>query len=267
MPAADERAPATLHAQQAAFAAHLRDPDGAPPPPGLEARRLQVYRELFLDGLLGLLAGNFPVIRRILGADGWRTLVRDFYREHRCTTPLFPEVPREFVQYLARRAGDGRGDPGWLPELAHYEWVELALDISEADPADVPHDPDGDLLDGVPVASPLAWALAYAWPVHRLSPTYLPDAPGAPTFLLVHRDAGGRVRFDAIDALTFRLLQRLDEHAGLRGREQLAALAVEAGTADVDAFVADGHAMLRRLHAQGIVPGTVPRRARHPDSP
>jgi hypothetical protein len=259
MPAADTRAPATLHAQQAAFAAHLRDPEHAPPPPGIEERRLQVYRDLFLAGLVGLLGGNFPVIRRILGADAWRALVRDFYREHHCTTPLFPEVPREFVQYVARRAADGRPDPGWLPELAHYEWVELALDISEADVADVPHDRDGDLLAGVPVPSPLAWALAYAWPVHRLSPTHRPDAPPrAPTFLLVHRDAGGRVRFDEINAATFRLLQRLDEHCGLSGREQLAALAAEAQAADVEAFVADGHAMLRRLHAQGIVLGTAP---------
>mgnify|MGYP006138349625 CR=1 FL=1 len=61
----------------------------------------------------------------------WRALVRDFYREFRAGTPLFPELPREFIQYLQER-GDGRGDPPWLLELAHYEWVELALSVAPA---------------------------------------------------------------------------------------------------------------------------------------
>lgn len=245
-----------LRAQLSSLAAHVRDPERAPPP-DVEARRVQVYRDLFFNSLQGLLAGHFPVIRRILGVDGWKALVRDFYREHRCATPLFPEVPREFVQYVAVRAIDERGDAGWLPELAHYEWAELALDFSEAEPARVPHDPDGDLLGGVPLPSPLAWALGYAWPVHRLSPAYLPDAPPTtPTFLLVRRDAAGNVRFDEINALTFRLLQRLADDAPASGRDHLLALADEAGAADPEAFVADGAAMLRRLRSEGVILGT-----------
>ena len=252
-PAAD-----TLREQQHRLAAHVRDPSQTPPP-DIEERRLRVYRDLFFNGLQGLLAGHFPVIRKILGAEAWRELVRAFYRDHRCTTPLFPEVPREFVAYVATRATAGCGDPPWLAELAHYEWAELALDFSEADPANVPHDPDGDLLDGVPAPSPLAWALGYAWPVHRLSPAYAPDAaPPQPTFLLLHRGARGRVRFDEINALTFRLLQRLAEEPPASGRTHLHALAAEAGAADADALVADGAAMLRKLRAEGVLLGTAP---------
>ena len=248
--------PGSLRAQQFAFAAHIRDPEHAAPPPGIEERRLRVYRDLFFNGLQGLLAGNFPVIRKVLGTN-WPMLVRDFYREYRCTTPLFPELPREFIQYLAGRAGENRGDPAWLPELAHYEWAELALDISDADPAQVPHDPAGDLLEGVPVPSPLAWALAYAWPVHRISPAFLPEAaPEEATFLLVRRDRTSKVRFDQISALTFRLLQRLTDDEAATGRAHLLALADEAQAADHDAFLAMGRDMLERLRAEGVVLGT-----------
>ncbi|TNJ35164.1 DNA-binding domain-containing protein [Arenimonas terrae] len=251
MPAAE-----SLRAQQFRLAAHLRDPDGAAPPPGLEDRRLKIYRDLFYNSLQGLLAGNFPVIRKLLGADAWHVLVRDFYREYRCSTPLFPELPREFIQYLQER-GDERGDPPWLLELAHYEWVELALDLSEAGLADASFDADGDLLAGVPVLSPLAWPLAYAWPVHRLSPDYQPTAPpGDATFLLVQRDATHKVRFNQLSALTFRLLQRISEFPDLSGGEQLRALAVEAQAADTDAFVAAGREMFKQLHADGVVLGT-----------
>lgn len=252
MPAAE-----SLRAQQFQLAAHIRDPEHAPPPPGIEDRRLAIYRDLFYSSLQGLLAGNFPVIRKLLGDEGWHGLVRDFYREHRAATPLFPELPREFIQYLQARAEGGRGDAPWLLELAHYEWVELALDLSEASAADTPHDPAGDLLAGVPVLSPLAWPLAYAWPVHRLSPDFRPDQPPpAATFLLVQRDAAYKVRFNELSPLSFRLLQRLSDEPHLSGRHQLRALATEASAPDPEAFVALGHDMLRQFLASGVLLGT-----------
>ena len=246
----------SLHDQQHQLAAHIRDP-GMPAPPGIEDRRLAIYRDLFFNSLEGLLAGNFPVIRKLLDGDAWPRVVRDFYREFHCSTPLFPELPREFIQYLQLRAEAGRGDPPWLTELAHYEWVELALDLSEARLEDVDHDAEGDLLDGVPAPSPLAWPLAYAWPVHRLSPSWLPDtAPAAATLLLVQRGPDYKVRFNEISALTFRLLQRLDESPELTGREQLLALATEASAPDPQAFVANGGEMLQQLRAGGVLLGT-----------
>lgn len=252
-------APERLREQQFTLAAHLRDPAGAPPPPGIEERRLQVYRDLFYNSVQSLLAGNFPVIRKILGAKAWHVLVRDFYRDYRCATPLFPELPREFIQYLQERADAGRGDAPWLVELAHYEWVELALDLSEAHADDEPHDPTGDLLEGVPVPSPLAWPLAYAWPVNRLSPEHQPTEPPAlPTLLLVQRDAAYKVRFNELSPLTFRLLQRLSEFPDATGREQLHALAAEAGATDLPGFIAQGQAMLAQLRDSGVLLGSRP---------
>lgn len=248
-----------LSAQQDALAAHIRDPDGAPPPDGIEARRLKIYRDLFFNNVQSLLAGNFPVIRRICGDAGWTALIRAFYRDHDCRTPLFTELAREFLRWLDDRADSdaGRDDPPWLRELAHYEWIELALQISEARRDDAPHDPDGDLLAAPPVVSPLAWPLAYAWPVHRIGPDFMPDAlPEAPTFLMVRREADGTVSFHALTPLSFRLLQRLDERPDLDGRAQLVALAAEAGAPDVQAFVDEGARMLAQMRAEGTVLGT-----------
>ncbi|MGH8084949.1 MAG: HvfC family RiPP maturation protein [Lysobacter sp.] len=240
---------------------YIRDPAAAPPPIGIEERRLKIYRELFFNNIESMLAGNFPVIRKILSAapdsTRWSTLVRDFYREHPSHTPLFTELAREFVRYLEHRAGPGRGDLPWLPELAHYEWLELALQISEARADDIPHDPDGDLLDGRPLLSPLAWPQTYRWPVHRIAPDCQPDAPPAePTCLLLQRDSDGKVHFQQLSALTFRLLQRLDQHPDLTGRHQLQALAQEAATEADDAFTAQGLAMLQQLRSTAVIQGT-----------
>lgn len=254
-------APATLRAQQFALSRHLRAPDTVPAPGGIEDRRLAVYRDLLYNNLQGLLAGNFPVIRRILADDAWQALVRAFYAGHRCHTPLFTEIGREFVRWLEARAEDDPALPPWLPELAHYEWVELALQISDAEPAaavDALDPAAGDaaraLLDGVPVVSPQAWALAYRWPVHAIGPGHRPDAPPEqPTLLLVRRDAAGEVHFAQISPLVFRLFELLGE--GRRcGRESLRALALEAGAGEDD-LLADGTAMLLRMHAEGSVLG------------
>lgn len=240
-----------LRVQQYALARHVRDPGVNPPPPGIEDRRLAIYRDLFFNSIEGLLAGNFPVIRRTLGDDAWRALVRRFYADHRCRTPLFTEIAREFVQFL-----EGRDDvPPWLHELAHYEWVELALQIS--DERMPPHDPDGDLLAGRPVLSPHAWALAYAWPVQKIGPEFQPDTPPeAPTLLLVRRDQAGDIHFSELSPLVFRMLQLLGEADTASGRAALDTLAAEAGSQETSAFLRDGAAMLQRLHREGVVLGT-----------
>ena len=244
-----------LRAQLDALAGWIREPSGGTAPPGIGQRRLEVYRELFFNNIANLLGGNFPVLRRIHGDGGWRALVHAFYRDHGSRTPLFTELPREFLRYLETREPDPATP--WLRELAHYEWVELALQISQASRDDIAHDPRGDLLAGRPLPSPLAWPLAYAWPVHRIGPGHRPTQPPAePTLLLLRREADGKVSFHGLSALTFRLLQRLDEAPGLSGREQLVALAAEAQATDVEAFVRDGAAMLAQMHAEGTILGT-----------
>lgn len=257
--AAPPEASGTLAAQQDALAAHIRDPEGTPAPPGIEDRRLKIYRDLFFNNIEGMLAGNFPVLRRIYGDAGWSALIRAFYRDHGCQTPLFTELAREFLRYLEIRADSdaGRDDPPWLRELAHYEWVELALQISEARIDEIAHDPEGDLLDGRPLVSPLAWPLAYVWPVHRIGPDYRPERPPeAPTLLMLRREADGNVSFHALTPLSFRLLQRLDAEPGLSGLGQLHALAAEAGAADAGAFAREGASMLAHMRAEGTILGT-----------
>ena len=243
-----------LHQQLHAFAAHLRDPQAAPPPPDIEDRRMAVYRDLFLNNIRGLLATNFPVIRATLGEDRWLALVRDFHARHRSHTPLFTEIGQEFVAFLQQRPGDGEDAP-WLAELAHYEWVELALQL--ADETLPPHDPQGSLLDGQPLVSPYAWPLAYGYPVHRIGPGFQAVADAdRPTLLLARRRDDGSVHFAELSPLVYRLLELLEEAAGHSGRDALSLLADEARAADRAAFFDEGTSMLQRLRAEGTLLGT-----------
>jgi uncharacterized protein len=242
---------------QYAFAAHLRDPARNASPAGLDDRRVAVYRELFYNNVEGLLAGNFPVIRRITPADRWHALVRAFYAEHPSHTPLFTEIGREFHRYLVARAERGEPDPPFLPELAHYEWVELAVSLDETRIEDVPHDPGGDVLTRAPVVSPLAWPLVYAFDVQRIREDYQPvEAPPQPTVLVVVRNRADDVAFMAITPLTYRLLELLKEDPSRTGLDAVDAIATQFPEADRDAVREAGAGILRGLRARDVLLGT-----------
>src|SRR3546814_20957634 len=126
------------------FAGWIREPTTHAPPPGVEQRRLDVYRELFFNNIAGLLGGNFPVLRRIHGDKRWQALVHAFYRDHGSRTPLFTELAREFLRYL--EASDEASALPWLRALADYAWAEHAPQTPEAAAAAIVTDAPAHLL-------------------------------------------------------------------------------------------------------------------------
>jgi hypothetical protein len=243
-------------ALQYAFTAHVRDPQENPAPAGIEDRRMGIYRDLIFCNVEQFIASNFPVIRTLYDEAEWNALVRAFLREHLCHTPLFPEFGREFLRYLEFRQEQGRADPPFLLELAHYEFAELALSLDENEIAAVPHEANGDSVDGIPVVSPLACVLAYRFPVHRITAEFRPDsAPEHPSVLLLVRGRDDVVRFHEINALSALLVECLRENISLSGEQCLEALLVERGDTSAQLHEA-GIAVLRELQEREAIIGT-----------
>ncbi len=235
---------------QRQFAAHLRDPQTNPPPEGIERRRLAIYQDLVFNNIASFLSSGFPVLRSLYDDEAWITLVRKFIVQHQAETPYFLEISEEFLRFLQESYAPTEQDPPFMLELAHYEWVELALDVSEeVFPSQLP---TLDVLKDVPAVSPLVWRLSYQYPVHLLGPEFQPcEPPEAPTFLLVYRNRNDEVRFMESNALTIRLLNLLEQ--GLSGRSALLKLAHEMQHPDPEALVIMGHELLLKLHACEIL--------------
>ncbi len=213
---------------QAAFAARIRDPQNQPVPAGIPQQRMAVYETLFFNNLEDLLSSNFPVLHEVL-ADRWLEVVHAFLIHHRCQTPLFAEIPREFMQFLHEHA-ESLQLPPFCEELAHYEWVEIGLAAAREDLASLRAQPglsvEGDVMAGVPILSPLAWILSYQWPVHEISVDYQPEtALAQPVWLLVWRDGNLDVQFAWINETVVWLLQQMEtgRHSGQVLVERLAA--------------------------------------------
>jgi len=242
---------------QHAFTAHIRDPERNPAPPDVEERRMRIYRELFYNNVESFMSSTFPVLRQIHTDAAWHALVREYFSRHAAQTPLFHEMPREFLNWLQNEHTPGPGELPFLCELAHYEWVELALSIAEEPPASPDVDPDGDLLLGVPVLSPLAWHLCYRYPVHRIGPDYLPQEPGAtPTCLVVYRDRDDAVGFLEINTVTKRLLELIAQDGQCSGTELLRRVAQELSHPQPQMVVQGGSEILEALHRKQVLAGT-----------
>ena len=234
------------------FAAHIRDPGAHPRPAGVDARRMKIYNELLYNNVEGFLLACFPVLRQVLGARKWARLVRAFFSTHRSRAPYFRQIPDEFVQFLQNEWTPPAGYPPYLLALAHYEWIELVLSVSNRSP-DCPVDATGDLLNSVPVLNPVLANLRYDWPVQRIAPRR--KVQPAETWLLVFRDAADRVQFTEINAFTARLLALL-ESGTLSGRAALEHIATESRHPDPALILQTGTALLENLRARGAIVGT-----------
>ena len=243
--------------KQYAFAAHIRDPENNPAPSGVEDRRMAIYRELFFNNLHNLLGSTFPVIKKLHKRDKFRSLIRAFMIRHQAQTPYFLEIPREFLAFLQDEYELQDDDFPFLIELAHYEWVELALSVSEETNDGRNADPEGDLLEGIPLSSVLVWSFTYQYPVHRISADYLPTEPGeAPTFLAVCRKANDDMDFMELNPVTARLLEMIEANEQASGRELLLRLADEINYPDGDTLVQHGAQAMQQMRQAEILLGT-----------
>jgi len=207
------------------FANYIRDPVNNPAPENIEQRRMMIYQELFYNNIEGFAANGFPVLREITSDEKWHEMIRDFMIKHRCKTPLFHEISREFLAYLDNERNI-TNDPAFIKELAHYEWVELALSVLDAEVEPRTVATDQDVLSLQFSTSPLAWPLAYHFPVHQIGPDFQPQQTSkSPTYLLVYRNKDDSVTFLELNPVSTRLIDLLNQ--GLTGKSAAQQIAEE----------------------------------------
>lgn len=194
---------------QQQFMAHIRDPEKYPGLEGLDDRRLAIYRELFFNNILGFLNSGFPVLKSLYSTEDWQALARRFFSEHDCRSPFFIDISKEFVEFLANEMTEAEYRYPFIAELAHYEWLELALHARKSEPLEIWN--GGQSFNHFQL-SPLAELVSYQWPVHQISEQFLPERSGEENFFfVVHRDDSYEVHFSQINQVTAWLLSQMED--------------------------------------------------------
>lgn len=211
--ASEPVAPAALTAQQRGFLNFVRNP-ASPLPATANPRAMGIYADLVYRNLAGFINQFFPVCYQVCEQEcepgAWQALIRAFIAQHPSQTPYFLAIAEEFLQFLLSRPAALEALPAYIPELAHYEWVELALDIADIpQPAPTIVNADADLWDSHWQLSPLAWCLAYQYPVHAIGPANPSPAPN-PSAYVVYRNAQLAVKFIALTLASAQWLQAID---------------------------------------------------------
>lgn len=236
---------ASLREFQSAFAGHLRSPSAAGRPYGVPARPAKIYRELLFNNITGFIDACFPVAKSLFPESRWRALCRSFFRDWPSHTPYFSRIPEQFVHYVQAQHTSLRV-PAYLPELLHYEWLELEVDTAADKTAGSSDSRRLTLNTSVRYAR-------YQWPVHRIGATYRPRKPRQ-TVLLVHRDSAHSVRFTEINEITAQLLDILAE-GPKTALDALKVLARRLGHANPDALQIHGRQLLAGFIQQGVIMG------------
>lgn len=242
---------------QYAFAKHLRDPDNSNEFQDIEDRRLKIYRELFFGNMKSLVSQTFPVLKKFYTEDQWDQTIRSFMIKHESTTPLFLEVSSEFIEYLQTNHVPTEFDPPFMLELAHYEWVELAISVMDADIDETTIDENGSLTEQIPFLSPFITSLAYSYPVHEIKPGYDPNTkPDQATFLLVYRNKQDKVEFMLLNAVSARLIALLQEDSAKTGNQLIEQIVEELQHPNPQAVIQGGIALLEQFKSKDIILGT-----------
>lgn len=245
---------------QLAFSAHIRDPQHSPKPKNTASRGIAVYKEIVFNNLFESISACFPVAQKVLGKRAWLNLVRCFLREYSANTPIFREIPQEFLSFLSMQTklADTKLPP-YLLSLCHYEWVELA--VSTTPLPETNHEAREicalksaeDLLAYQPAFTPTMQLLNYEYAVQKISPRYKPKEKVS-TQLLVYRDAEYSVKFVELNPVTYRLIELL-QHEKTTGLQALTIIANELSHPQPEIIVQFGMSILEDLATQGIILG------------
>jgi hypothetical protein len=250
-----------LEKVQLAFGRAIRDPHNSPLPPGVSARSMAVYHELFFNNFVSCLEAAYPVLHEVLDAELMAGLVRDFFQNHQSQTPEFPRLPEEFLRWLESRQGTA-GEPAFLYELALWEFVELDVALDQASVSLVNTD-TSDWQNKCILLNPTLRLLQFDYPVQSICAELIPETPlTQPVYLAAWRTTNDAVEFMELQPASAHFLQMMLDmpgHTAGQHYNELLTVINQPASAGMEAFV---HDFIRELVRRQIITGL----ARSPES-
>ncbi len=222
---------------QLAFSHWLRQPTAAPLPTGIEARRMQVYRDLVFNNIESFLEHSYPIAIAMLPEVDWDFLVSAFFQYGQCDSPYYYDISLHFRDFFDQlmaepEVAEFSGQDvafsiraialraPWLRELLHYEWMALYVDMAETT-----WQPRNEHHDRALILRTTCWILGYQYAVHTWSVDEFPAEPEPqPTCLLIYRTPDFQTRAYPIHPLWAYLIELIQSDTAYRSNTLATAL-------------------------------------------
>ncbi len=244
------------------FVDYLRNPLKKETLPESLPQSSRIYAKLLYSKIEGSLDNCFPISCKLLGTKRWTQLIQSFIKNHRCKSPLYREIPDEFIDYLMNEQS-AIVLPEFIVELAHYEWMELVLETEKATLSKPYFTFNEDILNIIPAFNPVLHLLHYHYPVQYItaSDSYWKNWESRTEpysqegiILAALRDNEDNVQFIEVNTVTARLIELTRE--GLSTAEQaLLELAAEMHYGDHETILPFGTDIFKQLEQQQIIIG------------
>jgi hypothetical protein len=179
--------------------------------------RLAVYRGNWYANAGKALAGAYPVTAKIVGAEFFEALAREYLRRHASTSGDLNEHGEAFPGFVS--GFEHTRDLPYLPDVARLEWlVHRAYYAADAAPADprtlaplLARDPAALRLTLAPACATIEsrWPVARIWEIHQddCAGDFSVDLDAGAQRAVVHRPRF-RVAVAALAPGAFRFLER-----------------------------------------------------------
>jgi uncharacterized protein len=235
---------------QFALARHLRDPLSVPAPEGVDEKAAAACTQEMVKHLRDVLEPAFPITQALLGEDIWEHAVRLFLKDAPNHRPWASTTQRAFVDHVCE-SPDMQSLPAWLQDLAHFEWLQNAVNTAPVQwPA---FDAAADVMQNAVVLNPTHVEAAYEWPVHSIDTDHKPDDMQS-THVSMLRDMNDELHVLESSVFRGQLLDLLRE--GQTGAQAFRVLALWLSHPEPEAFVREGAEVMAQLQREGVVLGT-----------
>jgi hypothetical protein len=227
----------------------------------LPQKNLDIYAGLIFNNINSALQSCFPICYSISEFDYWDDLVHAFIEEYTCASPMFRDIPEQFLEWLNKKNHSKKVKqvlPIYFTSFAHYEWVEMAIAIA----------PDNnynqeikqvinkhDWLNTNLVLSD-AWTIVdYYYDVHLITKEYQPKVKKKQAnYYLIFRNADGGVKFTLLNSLSVNLISMLSQQ-NLTAEQAIQLLVEQQPSLDKQDLLNTTADLLDNLYEQGFIFG------------
>jgi len=168
----------------------------------------------------------------------WQKLVRNFFNTHPLKTPILHEIPDEFVEFLHLQ-----GDKNNF-ELAHYDWVEIILELDSIDLNTINYTITANIIDHIPLISPLAYLVHYE--------TFTKNNEN---HHIIWRNRNHQVSYLAVNIFSAKFFELLKNNKTLSGQAVLELLILETNPPNPILVIKNGLALLQHWREKEIILG------------